>query len=101
MAAFGAPGCAAAASKPQAGFATPEQAADNLVEAERRDDQQALLRILGPSGDKLIHSGDAIADRVSRQRLIDVYDGAHRTEADGTDAAALVVRPEDWSLSAA
>jgi acyl dehydratase len=32
MAAFGAPGCAAAAGKPQVDFATPEQAADALVE---------------------------------------------------------------------
>jgi hypothetical protein len=98
MAAFGAPGCAAAAGKPQVDFATPEKAADALVEAERRDDQHELLRILGPSGDKLIHSGDAVADRASRQRLIDAYDRAHRIEAAGADAAALVVGPEDWSL---
>jgi hypothetical protein len=98
MAAVGASGCAAAAGKSQEDFATAEQAADALVAAERRDDQRELLRILGPGSDKLIHSGDPVADRKSRQRLIDAYDRAHRIEADGTNAAALVVGPEDWSL---
>jgi hypothetical protein len=96
--AAGAPRCAAAAGAPQADFATAEQAADALVSAERRDDLREVLRILGPGGDELVHSGDPVADRESRQRLIDAYDRAHRIEAEGPSAAALVVGTEEWSL---
>src|ERR1019366_4498121 len=65
---------------------------------ERRGDERELVHILGPDSDRLIHSGDPVADRESHQRLVDAYDRAHRIEPEGANAAALVVGPEDWSL---
>jgi hypothetical protein len=82
----------------QLDFATAEEAADTLIAAVRADDQRQLLRILGPAGHKLIHSGDRVADRDGRQRLLSAYDSAHRIETDGASAATLILGAEEWSL---
>lgn len=90
--------CGATAGGPQQQeFATPEQAVEALATAARGD-ERTLLGILGPHGAKLIHSGDAIADRVGRDRFLAAYDQAHHLEYDGTRQAVLLVGAEDWPL---
>jgi hypothetical protein len=79
-------------------FASPEQAADALLAAVRSDDPHELLDILGPQGQELIQSGDPVADRNARQRLLGAYDAAHRVERSGTSLAALIVGTEAWAL---
>ena len=90
--------CALAADKAQQDFATAEQAAQALVGAMRSDDQAELLRILGPSAEPLIRSGDQVADREARLRLVKAYDTVHRIELEGTARAVMVVGAEQWSL---
>jgi hypothetical protein len=102
--ALGAPGAlpgsarAQAAGGTQLDFASAEEAADTLIAAVRADDQRQLLRVLGPAGRKLIHSGDRVADREARQRLLGAYDTAHRVEPEGENNASLVLGAEEWSL---
>jgi len=93
---FGA--CALATDKAQRDFATAEQAAEALVRAMRSDDQAELLRVLGPTAEPLIRSGDEVADRESRLRLVTAYDVAHRIEPEGATRALMVVGAEQWSL---
>jgi hypothetical protein len=88
---------AVAANATQRDFATPEQAVDALMAAVRSNDQPEQLRILGPSGEQLIHSGDRVADRAGRRMLIGAYDTAHRIEVEGA-SATLIVGQEDWAL---
>jgi hypothetical protein len=88
----------AAAEPAQRDYATPEQAVDALVAAVRVNDQRELLQILGPGGEKLIHSGDRVADREARQRFITAFDASHRVQVEGDSAAALIIGTEDWSL---
>jgi hypothetical protein len=97
IAACGVSNWALAADAPQRDFATPEQAIDALIAAVRSNDQHAQLRILGPSGEKLIHSGDRVADRAGRRRLIEAYEAAHRIEVEAA-SATLIVGQEDWAL---
>ncbi|HEX4598361.1 MAG TPA: DUF2950 domain-containing protein [Burkholderiaceae bacterium] len=98
VAAFGAASASvSAADGTQKDFATPDGAATALVAAVRANDQQALLAILGPDGEKLIHSGDDVADLRGRQHLVTAYDKNHRVRVDH-NTAALVVGPENWSL---
>jgi DUF2950 family protein len=92
-----APGLAGA-EPTQIDFATAEQAIEAFIAAVRSDDQAELLRILGPSGEPLIRSGDPVADREARLRLVNAYDAVHRVEAEGANGAALIVGPEQWSL---
>lgn len=79
-------------------FASADEAVEALVAATRADQGENLLAILGPRGAKLIHSGDAIADRDGRERFIAAYDQAHRLEYDGSKQAVLLVGAEDWPL---
>jgi len=89
---------APAAEPMQRDFATAQQAVEAFIAAVRSDDQGELLRILGSSGEPLIRSGDRVADREARLRLVNAYDSAHRVEAEGANVATLIVGPEDWSL---
>jgi Protein of unknown function (DUF2950) len=96
MAAVGS-GCSTpAARSSQRDFATAEQAVDTLVAALRRDDQPEQLRILGPDGEKLIHSGDAVADQTGRARFVAAYDAAHHIEVDDAGTVTLIVGAENW-----
>ena len=90
--------CAASASEPQREFATAEQAVEALVSATRADGLESLLAFLGPRGAKLIHSGDAVADREARERFLAAYDQAHHLEYEGSGHAALLVGAEDWPM---
>jgi hypothetical protein len=97
-AAFAAGASAPAGEEMQRDFANPDQAAAALVATLRANDQKGILRILGPDGEKLIHSGDAVADRRGRERLVSAYDKAHRVQVEGAATATLIVGPESWSL---
>jgi hypothetical protein len=89
-------GAAAAAGEQH--FASPEAAVQELIAANRSDDPAALLRILGPRGAKLLHSGDEVADRDARAHFLSAYDVAHRIEPEGLSKALLLVGHEEWPL---
>ncbi len=98
VAAFSFPVSVPGAQDSQREFATPEKAAAALVAAVRVDDQPEILRILGADGEKLIHSGDTVADRQGRQRFITAYDETHKVKIEGADTATLIVGTQSWSL---
>jgi hypothetical protein len=79
-------------------FATPAAAVDALITANRANNMRELLAVLGPEGTKLIHSGDAVADKRGRDRFVAAYDEAHKLELDGQDKAILIVGKEEWPL---
>lgn len=97
---------ALAASAGAASFATPEQAVDAFVAAARANDAAALVKIFGPDGQKIVNSGDPIADREARARFVAHYGQGHKIVGDGkvpgTKApdtkiwATLVIGPEEW-----
>jgi hypothetical protein len=83
----------------QRDFASPEVAVNALVAAVRGDRLLELTRILGPSGQSLIHSGDAVADREGRTRFVKAYDAAHRLERDAAGGSTtLILGKEQWPL---
>jgi hypothetical protein len=79
-------------------FATPEQAVDALVAAMRNDRQAELIRILGSGAGKLVHSGDRVADKQSRERFLTAYDTAHRIENEDNGHDVLIVGSEEWPM---
>jgi Protein of unknown function (DUF2950) len=91
----------AAATDPAAGasqksFATPEEAAQQLAAAVKAGNSTALLEILGAGAKALIASGDAVADKESRERFIKSYDEANKLEKSGDDRAVLSVGKDEW-----
>ena len=79
-------------------FSSADQAAEALIAANRGDKLGELSQILGPGGYKLVHSGDAVADRRHRARFVAAYDAAHRIEYAGEARAILIVGADDWPL---
>jgi hypothetical protein len=79
-------------------FSTPENAARALVAASRNDDMAQLLKVLGPQAQRLISSGDPVADNEGRERFTDAYDASHDVEKQGDNKAVLVIGDEEWPL---
>ena len=87
-----------AAAPHQTTFASPEEAADALVAAVRANKTADLQKILGPSGRKLIFSGDRVADKQARDRFAAAYDKGHAIEKPSDATATLVVGEEKWPV---
>jgi hypothetical protein len=89
---------APAAAPAQKTFATPEQAVDALVAAAEKFDVPALTEILGPDGEDLVSSEDAVQDKKqaqafaakAREKTKIVRDKAKPT------AATVVIGHDDW-----
>ena len=78
-------------------FATPEAAVDAFVSALEKKDKQALMTIFGPEGDKLLSSGDAVADAADREDFLQGYRSKHAIIAEG-ELRILNVGVNDWPL---
>jgi hypothetical protein len=79
-------------------FATPQEAAQALVDAAAQNDTAALLKIFGASGRDIVESGDAAEDKAGRAHFTEL---AHakmgvEPEPDNPNRATLVVGAEDW-----
>lgn len=77
-------------------FASPREAVEALVAAVRADASDRLLRIFGQEGDRLVRSGDPIADKESRQRFVTAYEKSHKIAMDSGDKAVLIIGERSW-----
>jgi hypothetical protein len=77
-------------------FSSPEQAAAALAAAWRSGGKNEILAIFGSAADRLVSSGDPIAEKEARERLASSYDDAHRLETEGADKAVIVLGKEEW-----
>jgi hypothetical protein len=79
-------------------FSSPAQASSALFTAAQRNDEQAMLDILGPDARKLVSSGDATEDADDRANFVRRYQEMHRLvkEPDGT--TALYVGARNWPM---
>lgn len=77
-------------------FATPEAAIEALLTAARGGDKAKLLDILGPDGQSIISSGDAVADKNARKRFMEAFDKGHKLEAEDDDFVVLLLGADDW-----
>lgn len=87
-----------AAGPGQRTFASPEAAVAALVEAVKANDQAALRAILGAPGEKLIDSGDKVADQKARARFVKAFTTANRIERKDDKQATLVVGKDEWPM---
>jgi hypothetical protein len=58
----------ATAARAQESFKTAEEALNALVNAARAEDRDGVLAILGPDGEDIVSSGDAVADAAALKR---------------------------------
>ena len=83
------------AAPAQKRFASLDEAVGAFVSAIRAADRKALVEILGPRGNPLVWSGDAVADRESFRLFTAAYDRAHRLEG-GSGKVVLFVGDDDF-----
>lgn len=86
-----APGAAA-----QQTFTSPQQAADALDAAWRSGSNAHVIAILGAGAERLVRSGDPIAERHAKDRLASAYANEHRIEFVDPREAHLVLGTEAW-----
>jgi hypothetical protein len=85
-------------SQVQQHFTTPETAIAALIAAVRSGDAGRIGAVLGPGSDRLISSGDPVADREGRARFVAAFEKNSRIELEGDAKATLVVGENDWPL---
>ena len=86
------------APSPQADFASADDAAQALVAALTAGDEAKLRDILGPGSEKLIHSGDDVADREARDRFVEAYTAKHQLVPGDGGTTVVQVGDNDWPL---
>ena len=87
---------ASSAANAQQSFKTPEEAVDALVSAAKSHDRKGVLTVLGPDAADIVSSGDEVADKSDRDRVIEAYDAKHQVVMEGADKAVLVLGKQDW-----
>ena len=85
-----------AQDKGQKTFPSVEEASHALVAAIQRNDEKAILDVLGPDAKQVVFSGDDVEDRLSRAKFVQEYTEMHRmvTEPDGT--VTLYIGAQNW-----
>jgi len=92
----GVPAQAAPAKNTQKSFASPDEAVKSLMEATRNNDTKELAAILGPGSQKLISSGDPVADKMERERFVKRFDEKSIIAGADTGRAVLTVGNDDY-----
>lgn len=77
-------------------FATTEAAVAALIAAVREEGTDGLVAVLGPDGEDLARSGDAVADAARRERFVAAYEELHRIEQENDTTATLVIGKEEF-----
>lgn len=73
----------------QTGFVSPEKAAEALFTAYKGDDVEAMVKILGPKGHRLVHTGDSVEDRIERDWFVSLYEESHSVFSENESRAVL------------
>ena len=89
---------AASVVNAQQAFKTPDEAASALVSAAKTGDRKAIVAVLGPEGNDIVSSGDAVADATTREKFVAAYDAKHQITLEGDNKATMVVGQEDFPL---
>src|SRR5579863_8700903 len=81
-------------------FATPQEAAQALVDAAGQDDTAALLKLFGPQSTDVVKSGDPAEDKDRRAEFarrahekLDVH-----TEPSNLNRAVIIAGNDNWPL---
>lgn len=77
-------------------FASPEAAAQGLIDALKLGNRQAALNILGHSAGEWLSSGDRVADRAAIAHFIAEFEEQHHLEKDGDARAILMVGNDEY-----
>jgi len=89
---------ATVASTAQQRFDTPQAAVDALVSAIKGHEHATLLAILGPGGERLVVSGDPVADVATGEAFVAAYEQNHSLAPQPDGSVILSVGANAWPL---
>jgi hypothetical protein len=81
-------------------FATPQEAAQALVNAAEQNDTAAMLKLFGPGGKDIVQSGDAADDKAARAAFAARARAKLQVEPDkdNPNRAIIVAGDQNWPL---
>ncbi len=88
---------ASGCSSQQGVYHSPDIAVESFIAALRSEDSEPRLReVFGPDAEKLISSGDPVADRNARQKFLAAFDRNHELVEEEDGSMTLHVGAQDW-----
>jgi len=87
---------AAGTAAAQKVFDSPDAAVMALVDAAKTGNHNAAVEILGPGAQKIIDSGDEVADKNARKNFINNYQQMHRLALKSGGCVLLYMGAENW-----
>ena len=82
----------------QTSFSSPEEAVDALLAAVRSGNRNEILKLFGPGGEKILFSGDKVADKSSLDRFVAEFDQGHKIVNQNDARAMLYLGKDEWPL---
>jgi hypothetical protein len=92
------PSIARAQSANEKTFASPGEAALAFYNAAKAGDSAALNAMLGSNADKILHTGDNVADKNAISDFIRNYDQMHRVVIEPDETATLYMGANNWPM---
>jgi hypothetical protein len=80
----------------QKAFGSPEDAMKALAEAVQAGDTKGMMAILGPEGEDIISSGDAVADKETQERFVKAYQERADFVKEKDDRVSIIVGNDNW-----
>src|SRR5262245_51383516 len=77
-------------------FDSPGKAAAAMFDAAKSGDTNALMQIFGPGSKELLSSGDPVADKNNRERVVKEYEEMHRLVTEPDKSVVLYIGAENW-----
>jgi hypothetical protein len=77
-------------------FSSPGEAALALYTAAKSNDSDALNAMFGSNAAKILHTGDAVADKNAVSKFVANYDQMHRVVIEPDQTATLYVGADNW-----
>ncbi len=77
-------------------FSSPEEASTALVSAAQKNDETAMLDILGPDAKRIVSSGDEAEDASSRANFVQRYNEMHRMVKEPDGSVVLYIGAHNW-----
>jgi len=79
-------------------FSTPGDAALALYKAAKSDDSSSLNAIFGSNADKVLHTGDDVADKNLIAKFASYYEQMHRVVIEPDQTATLYIGADNWPM---
>jgi len=88
--------CQGCTSSQQSSFATPDEAAQTLVTAERTQSAEQLRSVFGSGANDLLVSGDPVQDKNHSAHFVQLYDEEHQLVPADDGSMTLTIGKNQW-----